>query len=174
MLNKIKEAFMRKHEENASLEDAKEVVESLEQVEEANVEAAVEDVVATVELSKYEEVVKELADVRSTLVSLEASFNAAKEELAAFQAEKQAAVEAVKAAKLESRRNAISAVAGDIKADALMSAVVDMEDAQFDAIVSALSMNIEKEEAAFEEIGVTADAEADAKPVHFSKFLKNK
>jgi hypothetical protein len=173
MLNKIKEALLRKQETNASLEDAKEVVESLEQEElEVKEEAVV--VAESVELSKYEEAVKELADVRSALATLQADYSAVKEELVSFQNAAKASAEAVKAAKLESRHKAISAVAGDVKADALMSAVGEMEDAAFDAIVSALSMNVEKEEAAFEEVGVSADADSDVKPTHFKQYLKNK
>ena len=167
MLNKL----FGKAAKDAALE-AKGVVESLESKEDVKEKLEV----ATVELSKFEEVVAELSSLKEAMTTLSAEYETAKAELAVFVSEKESAIVAAKEAKLSVRKEKLVSAVGTEKADALLAVAGDMEDAAFEAVVSALQMNVETEEksAMFKETGVTSEAEVDSKPVHFNKFFKNK
>lgn len=98
-------------------------------------------------------------------------------------AELQAQLEAVNAEKIDAeteaalqrltaRKEKIKAAVGTSKSDALMAATESLDDAAFDAVVSALSLSVDAEgkTGMFKEVGVAA--EADAAKVEESTEMK--
>ena len=113
--------------------------------------------------------VSEKAELATKLESAQAELSEALAQLetlkqfaeAAEAAAAQAAAEAA-ATKLNARKTAIVAAVGTGRADALMAATESLDDAAFDAIVSAMSMSVETEAKTgmFAEQGATVDASA--------------
>jgi hypothetical protein len=155
-------------------------------------------VAATVALATHEALQAELAELKTSAEAAIAELTADKEltlaALAAAQGEldsaraeletlkqfaeaaeaaaAQAAAEAA-AAKLNARKEKIVAAVGTERADALMAATQALDDAAFDAIVSAMSLSvqIEAKTGMFAEVGATADANAAA-PIEESPEMK--
>ena len=85
--------------------------------------------------SKFDSVVAELSSVKEAKAQLEAT---------------------MKAAKFATRKEKIEMVVGTSKADALFAATEALEDAQFEAVIGAMTVNLEAEAKtpAFQEQGV--------------------
>jgi DNA repair exonuclease SbcCD ATPase subunit len=93
-------------------------------------------------------------------------------QLEAVNAEKIAAEAEAAAKRLTARKEKIEAAVGTSKSDALMAATESLDDAAFDAVVSALSLSVDAEgkTGMFKEVGVAA--EADAAKVEESAEMK--
>jgi hypothetical protein len=88
---------------------------------------------------------------------------------------KQAAIEEAKAAKLAARKEKVVAAIGTEKAQGLLSATEELDDAAFGAVVSALvgSVEAEAKTGLFNEVGVDAKTQDGvATPTHFNTFIK--
>ncbi len=119
-----------------------------------------------------------VANMAAELSALQASFASQSESFAALAqqlADAQAALSAVEGAKaaleaeaknkqLAARKQRVEMAIGTEKAPAMLSATEQLDDAQFEAIVSAMAMSFETEANSqmFKEAGVTAKAEAVA------------
>lgn len=136
--------------------------------------------VITAELSElkatFAQVSEALATAQAEKEGVVAQLEAANAALAAIAAEKEAVEAAVKQAKMDARMSKLVETVGDAKAAALMAATGEMEDAAFDAVVAALSVNMDKEANSemFQETGVDAKAkpQEEEKPVDFKQFIK--
>jgi hypothetical protein len=160
----------------AAPEVVEEVIEAVADAVEAPVEAVaavaeqVADLVLTVDASavqaeltalqtKFEGIV---ATAEAALAEMTAKYEGAQAALTALAAEKEAMLAAHAAAKLAARMSKIEAAIGTEKAAGLMAATEGLEDAAFEAVVSALvgSVNAEANTSLFKEVGVTAEADA--------------
>lgn len=165
---------MSKPEAAAPAEVIEQVIEAVADVVEAPVEAVVEQAVETLtvkldttelqtviaDLQAQVDAVKadlgvQLESATSALAEMTGKYEAAVAQLAAIAADKAAA-------KLAARKAAVEAAIGTEKADALLLATQGLEDAAFDNVVSALvgSVDAEAKTGLFQEVGVTAEADA--------------
>ena len=115
------------------------------------------------------ELVAQLASKASAFNELEAAFSelSSKHEsaiaaLAAHNEEKLALVAQAAAAKLQARKESLEMAVGTEKAATLLSTLEVLDDVGFAAVVSSMSMNLDKEAntASFKEVGVSANADA--------------
>lgn len=118
-----------------------------------------------------------LAAAEADAKELKEKLEAAQAVIAAVEAEKAQMIADQLAAKLAARKEKIVAAIGDEKADGLMAATEGLDDAAFNAVVSALVGSIEAEAKTdmFKEIGVNAEVDTAAledKPAHFNTFIK--
>lgn len=115
----------------------------------------------------------QLEQATAALAEMTSKFEAAQAALAAVEAEKAEMLAKAAEAKLTARKEKVVAAIGTDKADALMAATVDMDDAQFTTVVSALAGSVEAEAKTdlFVEQGVAAEADA-AKVVEESPEMK--
>lgn len=150
MLKQLQKIF-----NTAAVADKEEVDMSVASQVEASADVAAE-------LSKATEA---LAASASAMEQVMADFEQLKAELEILKSEKQLAVKVEKEKKLSVRMSTIKAAIGDEKAPALLAATEDLEDSQFEAVVSAMSMSVDKESKSqlFSEVGV--DVESDASSV---------
>lgn len=104
----------------------------------------------------------QLDAANAALAELTGKYEVATAQLAAIAAEKAELVANAAAAKLAARKEKIVAAIGTEKSDALMTATEGLDDAQFNAVVSAMAGSVEAEAKTdlFKEVGVTADADA--------------
>lgn len=130
-------------------------------------EAALAEVSAqlTEASTALETAVNAVAEADAKVAELEAK-------LAAANAEKVAAEVAAAEKRLLARKEKIEAAVGTSNADALMAATQSLDDAAFDAVVSALNMSVDNESKSgmFSEVG--AAAQADAAKVEESPEMK--
>lgn len=120
----------------------------------------------------------EKAELVAKLEEANAKLAAAADVLASAEADKEAAEAAALAAKLNARKEKVLAAVGTERADALLQVTEEMDDAAFDAVLSAIGLGAkaEAESQMFNEVGVAAEADA-AKVVDESpemKILKKK
>lgn len=157
----------------------------------ADVEAAVAELSATLDAARAEfeefkqtaeallaaadgeraELTAQLAEANKKLADATAAFTSAE----AAKAEAEAAALAVK---LDARKEKVIAAVGTERADALLTVTEEMDDAAFDAVLSAIGLGVkaEAESPLFNEVGVAGEADA-AKVVEEStemKILKKK
>lgn len=165
---------MSKPEAAAPAEVIEQVIEAVADVVDAPVEAVADAAATTLELridtTEMQAVIADLqaqvdavkADLgvqlesaTSALAEMTGKYEAAVAQLAAIAADKAAA-------KLAARKAAVEAAIGTEKADALLLATQGLEDAAFDNVVSALvgSVDAEAKTDLFQEVGVTAEADA--------------
>lgn len=127
----------------------------------ASIDAAVAE--AKAEFESYKETAEGLvAAAEAQVASLTAQLTEAQVALAAAAAEKQALVEDAETKRLNARKEKIVAAIGEAKAPALMAATESLDDAAFDAVVSALVGGVaaEANSPLFKEVGVAAEADA--------------
>lgn len=162
MLEKFKkklgiEGQVKEVEASAELSDVQaQLAEALSQVETANAMIA-----------------EMTAAHAEALSAVERELEAAKAALDALKAEKAEMIAKAEAAKQKARKEKVVAIIGTEKADALMAATAHLDDAAFEAVVSALAVSVEVEASSdmFKEVGV--DAEVDtAKAVQESEEMR--
>lgn len=152
--------------------------EKVEMTTETNqAEMSVETLAELTELkASFAQVSEALATKEAAVAELAAKLEEATAALGLVAAEKEAVEAAAKQAKTDARMSKLVEAVGDVKASALMSATENMEDAAFDAVVGALTVNIEQEAKSelFTETGVDSQpkAEEQEKPVDFKQFIK--
>lgn len=97
-----------------------------------------------------------------TVAELTTALATATEALAATKAEAAQVAAAALATKMEARKEKVTSLLGTVRADALLQVTEGMDDAAFDAVVSALGIGAEAEAEAplFKEVGVAAQADA--------------
>lgn len=103
-----------------------------------------------------------MKEMGEKLAEMSAKFDAAQTALAAVEAEKAAMLAEATEKKLSARKEKIVASIGTAKAEGVMAATKDLDDAQFEAIVSALATSIDAEAKSemFTETGASAEADA--------------
>lgn len=129
----------------------------------------------TAELSaQLESASMQLASANDTIAKLSTELNAVKESFAAVQKEKAEAMAQAASDKAQARREKVEAALGTTKADEVLAATKDLDDAAFESIVGAFALSFDKEanSPTFKEKGVTASTEVDVKPTHFKKYIK--
>lgn len=114
-----------------------------------------------------------LADAQAALAEATAQLETLKEFAAAAEAEKARLVAEAEALRLNTRKEKITAAVGTERADALMAATQALDDAAFDAIVSAMNLSVvaEAKTDLFVEQGAAAEADA-AKTIDESPEMK--
>jgi hypothetical protein len=108
--------------------------------------------------AEYQKIVEQL---ESKLADISAKYEQAVQDLAKAEAAKVKLETEAKLKKTAARQERVFAVIGENeKATKLLSATEEMEDAQFEAIVSALAGSVEKEANSnmFKEVGVSSEA----------------
>src|SRR5687768_14996995 len=115
--------------------------------------------------AQFEAVANAFAEANEKLASMSADLEAAKAALAAVEGDKAEMIAQAAAAKLAVRKDKVVAAIGTEKADGLMAATENLDDAAFEAVVSALagSVEVEANSSLFKEQGV--DAQVDAAKV---------
>ena len=103
----------------------------------------------------------ELATAVAALAEMTVNFEAAQAALNALTAEKAELAVKAEAAKFTARKEKVVLAIGTEKADGLMLATQGLDDASFDAVVSALagSVDAEASKGLFAEVGVSASAD---------------
>ena len=103
-----------------------------------------------------------LSDALNAITELTSKLAGAQAALAIIEADKASMVAKAVEAKLASRKDKVVEMIGTERADALMTATANMEDAAFDAVLVAMSVATEKEanSAMFKEIGVSGEVDA--------------
>lgn len=103
----------------------------------------------------------ELTSAVAALAEMTANFEAAQAALNALTAEKAELAVKAEAAKYAARKDKVVSAIGTEKADGLMLATQGLDDAAFDAVVSALagSVDVEASKGLFAEVGVSASAD---------------
>lgn len=119
---------------------------------------------------------EQLAALTSQLAAAQAEVESARAAVAEVEKAKAEAIAQAKAVKMAARNEKIVAALGTEKAPGLMAATEGLDDKAFEAVVSALagSVEVEAKTELFNEIGVDAKAEVavDEKPTHFNTFIK--
>lgn len=152
--------------------------EKVEMMTETNqAEMSVEMAAELTELkASFAQVSEALATMTTQFEDATAKLEAANAALSAVAAEKEAVEAAAKQAKMDARMSKLVDAVGDVKAASLFSATETMEDAAFDAVVAALTVNMAKEAESemFNETGVDSQPKAEEaeKPVDFKQFIK--
>ena len=172
MLDALKKKFFNSSAQSEqTLEDVTQMTTDVSQT----VLAANEQALAELN-TRFSDSVASLTAAQATIAELSAKFESVQAQLTAANAEKQAIADKAKSAKSAARKEKIVASVGEAKSVALMAATEGLEDAQFEAVVAALSTNLEAESntAAFKEIGIEADVDTavEQKPAHFNKYIK--
>lgn len=105
-----------------------------------------------------------LADKQAQLTNALAEVENLKQLLANAQSAELQAQEQAKQLKTEARKNKIVEAVGTEKADALLAATEGLEDAAFEAVVKAMTVNLDAEAKteAFQEVGKVAKPDAEA------------
>lgn len=105
---------------------------------------------------------EQAASLSAQLAEANAKLNAATEALTVAAAEKAAAEAEALAQKLAARKEKVVAAIGTERADALLKVTENMDDAAFEAVVSALGVSAETEanSALFKEVGASGEADA--------------
>lgn len=166
MLEKIQKYF--KQEEK---------VEMATETMQVQVEMPAEMVAEITELkASFAQVSEVLATKEAALAEMATKLEQAEAALATIAAEKEVVEAAAKQAVKDARMSKLVEAVGDVQASALMTATEGMEDAAFEKIVTALTVNIDKEANSemFNETGVDAQPKAaeEDKPVDFKQFIK--
>lgn len=150
MLNKLKKYFNDKKEPEMEQEDTQaDLVELIEDEQLATANEA---------LASTEATLKEMSD---KIAELSAKLEQATAALAATESAKAALEAEAKAKRFAARKEKVEAAIGENeKAEKLLAATEQMEDAQFEAVVSALAGSVEQEAKSemFKEVGVAAEA----------------
>lgn len=125
--------------------------------------------------ASFAQVSEALATKETALAEMAAKLEQAEAALATVAAEKEAVEAAAKQAVKDARMSKLVEAVGDVQASALMTATEGMEDAAFEKIVAALTVNIDKEANSemFNETGVDAQPKAaeEEKPMDFKQFI---
>ena len=102
-----------------------------------------------------------LLSIQSQFAELTSKYETAQAALSEIEAAKAALVAEAKSAKLSARKEKIVLTVGTDKADALLTATENLEDAQFEAVVAAMASSFEAEAKSklFVEAGVAAEME---------------
>jgi hypothetical protein len=143
-----------------------EVVETREQavVPQAELDNAIAefDTVVSDLQAQLKEATTSLDAATVALAELNSKYEAATAALAAIEAEKAEMIAQAAAAKAASRKEKVVAAIGTEKADSLLLATEGLDDAAFEAVVSALvgSVEVEAKSNLFKEVGVAAQADA--------------
>lgn len=163
------------------ISDPKEVnmAQQKPQTELAATELAAQLAVATEALASQSEALQAVSTKLSTLTGL---YEASQAALVAAEASQASLVAEAKHKRLSARKEAVVAAVGTSKADALMTATETLDDAAFNAIVGAMTVNMEVEAStpAFNEVGQTGKvdtnlvADAGRKESAEMKILKTK
>lgn len=142
---------------DATQEVVQDVVEAI--VDQVQVELTVDS--AEVQAALQEAAAK-LEDLTAQFAELSGKYEQAQAALEALAKEKAEMIAAAAAAKLEARKAQVVAAIGTEKADGLMAATENLDDVQFNAVLSALagSVSAEADTAMFKEVGVTAEVDA--------------
>lgn len=170
MLDKLKKALGGK--------EAAKPVEQLEvKLDTTEVQAAIDAAVATVsaEFGEFKTSAEAaMLEAAEKITSLEAALAEANAALEAANADKAQAVVDAAALKAAARKEKVIAAVGTERAPALLTVTEGMEDAAFDAVLSALSTGAkaEAESPLFTEVGV--DAQADTAKVVESESAEMK
>lgn len=125
------------------------------------------------EFESFKETAEQMVAVAEAQVAeLKAALDAANAALAAAEVEKIDAEAAAEAQRLAARKEKVEAAIGTEKAAGLLAATENLDDAAFEAVVSALAGSIEAEAktSLFKETGVAA--EADAAQVEESETMR--
>jgi chromosome segregation ATPase len=130
-------------------------------------------------LSQKQEVEAALQAAQAEAETVKAQLAELQQFAAQAEAEKARLQQEAEGARLQARKEKIVAAVGTARADALMTATEQLDEAAFTAVVSALNVSaeVEKQSEMFTEKGVAAEAdpakvEASEKPLHFNKFMK--
>lgn len=119
-----------------------------------------------------------ISELKGQLEAAMASVEELKSALDAEKAAKEELIAKAKDAKLAARKERVVAAVGTDKADGVMAAVESLDDAAFEAIVSAMqgSVDAEAKSSMFKEVGVTAEVDASkvAEESQEMKLLKAK
>jgi aspartyl/asparaginyl-tRNA synthetase len=115
------------------------------------------------------------AQVSATLADTQAQLEAATTALASVAAEKEAVEAAAKQAKMDARMTKLVSAVGDERAVALMAATEQLDDAAFDAVATAVTVNMDKEAESemFSEAGVDAQAAPVVEKDAVSRLAEN-
>jgi len=156
MLNKIRKEFnnlVSGKVNAAEIQKEPEMTKPVEQAAQFN---------ATEILANLQAAEATLATQAGVLAELQAQFAAVSAELATVKAAKEKMEADAKSAKMSARKEKIVAAVGTDKSEALFTATESLADEQFEAVVGAMSANIDKEAAspAFTEQGVGHSADA--------------
>jgi len=163
MLNHLKKYFSTQVEQPTAQADIEKEVVNMTTATEQPIVAETASTDASADL------VAQLATSTSALTELQASFaelttkfEAAQAALSIVENEKKELATKAAEARLVARKEKIVAAVGTSQADALMAAVGGLEDAQFNAVVSAMatSREAEAQTEAFQEVGVSGNADA--------------
>lgn len=173
MLDALKKALGHKTVE-ATMEVKLTAEDVMAAVQAAVAELKVEfDTYKTTADAAMAEAAEKVTGLQAELADMAAKLAEANAALASAETAKVAAAAEAAAAKLSARKEKLVAALGTERADALMKVTEGMEDAAFDAVISALGVaaSVEAEDPMFNEAGV--DAKADAgKVVEESKEMK--
>jgi hypothetical protein len=150
-------------------------VEAQEQVVTEEVQEAVEPVEAVVETPVVEAVATEVVEPAAALeaaqaamtemsgkvAELSAALASANALLVEMQAEKVAMIAEAAAKKTAARKEKVEAAVGTLKAPSLLAATESLDDAAFDAVVSALATSVDAETQSpmFKEVGIAAEVD---------------
>lgn len=145
-----------------------EVIAETQEVVQEVVEAVVDQVqveltVDTAEVqAALQEVSAQLEDLTAKFTELSGQYEQAQAALQALADEKAQMIAAAAATKLEARKAKVEAAIGTEKAPGLLAATEGLDDAAFEAVVSALagSVSAEADTTMFQEVGVTAEVDA--------------
>jgi chaperonin cofactor prefoldin len=151
MLKGIQKLMNNKHEGDVEMSAAELATEL------STTKATLESQVAL-----FSELSGKYASLEAAFTELTSNFESAQTALAAVEAEKKELATKAEEARLVARKEKIVAAVGTSQADALMAAVGGLEDAQFNAVVSAMATSREAEAntEAFQEVGVSGHADA--------------
>lgn len=153
MLDQFKKLFKKKDE--TEMTDEKPVETLTVQIDASDVKAEVEKLQADFEAFKSE--------ANALIAQADAEKEELKKQIEAMQAEKENMVAEAAAKKLQERKAKVEMAIGENdKASKLLAATENMTDEQFEAVVSALagSMEAEAKSEMFQEVGVSASADA--------------
>ena len=116
-----------------------------------------------------------LEDLQVKFAELNSKYEQATEALAKVESDKEDLVAKAAEARMTARKEKLENAVGSEKASTLLSSLDVLDDAAFDAVVSSMSVNLDKEQksAMFTEVGVTTEA-AEVKPAHFKDYIKTK
>jgi hypothetical protein len=116
-----------------------------------------------------------LSAAQATVTSMAAELEAVKAAMTSLASEKASLLADAQAAKFAARKDKVVATVGTAKADAIMAATAVLDDASFEAVVSALAASFEQEKKTvmFNEVGANVEvAPVEEKPMHFKQFNK--
>lgn len=169
LLSRISKILGIGEEEKPELETKEEIVEAVApQAEPEAAAPALEQNEALVAATAA------LAELAGKFEELSTKFEAATAALAAIEAEKADMIAQAVAAKAAARKEKVEAAIGTEKAAGLLLATNGLDDAAFDAVVSALtgSVEVEAKTDLFKEVGVTAEVDAAKVGEEESKEMK--